>query len=73
MNDTCLAEAEFKQRAACAEAASRPAGKRPASALGGLLLALFAAPFRLHHYRNLNTRLVRDAFCLRDCWRDADD
>ena len=28
------------------------------------------APFRLHHYRDVHTQMLRDALCVTDCQRN---
>ena len=49
-------------------------GDRPVNGAGaprfGIRAALrdFAmAPFRIHHYRDVHSRMLRDALCTRDC------
>ena len=32
-----------------------------------VLIALLSAPFRLHHYRDVHSRMLRDALGERDC------
>lgn len=33
---------------------------------------VLGAPFRVHHYRDLRTRMLRDALCRMDCQGDDD-
>ena len=73
MNDSCLIAADTAQCGTCSSTASALANQGRAAFLGELLLRVLTAPWRLHAYRNLNTRLVRDAFCNRDCGAGADD
>ncbi len=73
MNDSGLATCEFEPCGACAGPGAFPVPRRRFSLLSGFLKGLVAAPLRLHGYRNLNTRLVRDAFCVRDCGSGTDD
>ena len=32
-----------------------------------MIRKVLGAPFRIHHYRDLHTRMLRDALCYRDC------
>ena len=72
MNDRCLMTADIEHGGVCGQSMVSAREQR-LHVLFELLGRVLAAPFRLHGYRNLNTRLVRDAFCLRDCGSDAND
>ncbi len=37
-----------------------------------MIRKVLGAPFRLHHYRDLRTRMLRDAVCRMDCGSDDD-
>ena len=73
MNDSRLIVANAPRCGACCTATPALTDHGPASVLAAFLLRALTAPWRLHGYRNLNTRLVRDAFCNRDCGTGADD
>lgn len=51
-----------------------PAGKTTAIStarhLRRMIRKLFGAPVRVHHYRDLHTRMLRDALCRLDCEDD---
>lgn len=72
MNDRCLMTADIDHSEVCGQSMVNSREQR-LHVLAELLGRVLAAPFRLHGYRNLNTRLVRDAFCTRDCGSDAND
>ena len=76
MNDRCLMTADIDHSGVCGQPMAQcvvNSREQRMHALAELLGRVLAAPYRLHGYRNLNTRLVRDAFCLRDCGSDAND
>ena len=76
MNDRCLMTADIDHSGACCQPLAQSiteSREQRLQALFALFMGVLAAPIRLHGYRNLNTRLVRDAFCLRDCGSGSDD
>ncbi len=73
MNDSRFLAAHLSRSRGCRRPVRYPTVRNRVSRLSELLRRVFAAPWRLHGYRNLNTRLVRDGFCLRDCRTDAGD
>ncbi len=50
---------------------ARPVGARRSVGFRQWLLGVVRAPVRIHRYRDLHTRMVRDALCMLDCGKPS--
>ena len=47
------------------------AARLPRATLKGAMRSLFGAAWRLHHYKDVHTSMMREVFCELDCGNDA--